>query len=160
MERKIYSADDATRDDKGRWSIEFMCPINGPRAISGLHPTMMARSVNDLLESAFRAKDAIDPYRKGVQALVEMALEHKTSSAAAAAQVLLSGYNSDFQLKITDLCALDQRNFEHAIAVIRGRAQCFKEPQTMIENGDEIFELLWGKWKHLHVSQRYKDYYE
>jgi len=78
-----------------------------------------------------------------------------TGGSRVAAQVLLSAYNgNDFQLNIVDLCNLDRGYYQAALAVIRGRVELGIEPQTLLENGDQVFSELWQKWERYHVENR------
>jgi hypothetical protein len=98
----------------------------------------------------------VDEYSTAVANLVELALTN-TSGGRVAAQVLLSAYNGDaFQLDLSSLCSLDRHNIVLAIAVIQGRYYTFKEPHSLILNGDQIFADLWNRWRNLHVEQRGK----
>ncbi len=157
-DRKYYTADDAIRDEAGRWKIEFICPLNGPQCLSGIQPSWIAESINQLLDHAWEAKEAIEPYRKGVKALTKLALEKDDHRSAVAATVLLSTYMSEFELKLTDLFRLDRTNFEHVVAVIRGRLHCVREPQYMIDDGIQTFNKIIMKWGHLKTIDRQQDH--
>lgn len=97
-----------------------------------------------------------EEYAKAVVECVKLA-QRDTGGSRVMAQVVLSAYNGDaFQLDITDLCNLDTGNYQHAIAVIRGRYEVGREPQEMITNGSEIFHVLWEQWSRLKLSERAK----
>ncbi len=160
MTVKIYSTTDAKQDDDGRWYISFECPVNGGQPLTTFSAERTAQAVNDYLATIDRSLKAKEPYRKSVDALSRLCLTHDGSGAHAAAQVLLGTYNSVFHVDLVDLCNLDAENFEHAMAVIRGRVKCWAEPHNMIENGDDVFLQLWEKWGHLHSSRRYARFYE
>lgn len=102
----------------------------------------------------------LNEYREGVKTLLKVAFEEDGSNAHAAAQVLLSTWNgSDFHLRITDLCLMNETNFAAAMAVIKGRQITFKEPHQLIKDGQDWFTKLRKKYEHLYVGARYKDYY-
>lgn len=93
-------------------------------------------------------------YAAAIVKLVSLA-QGDTGGSRVAAQVLLSAYNgADFQLDIVDLCNLDHRYYQVALAVIRGRVELRVEPQNFVENGDEVFRDLWQQWQRLHVTNR------
>jgi hypothetical protein len=80
-----------------------------------------------------------------------------TSGSRVAAQVLLSAYNGEaFQLNVVDLCSLDKEHYQAALSVIRGRKELGKEPQSFLENGDQVFKGLWKQWQRYHVENRGK----
>lgn len=98
----------------------------------------------------------LEEYAEAVAVCVELA-QQSTSGGRAAAQVLLSAYNGDaFQLDITDLCNLDQENYENAITVIRGRYEIRQEPQQVLQDGSQIFRDLWRQWEGLKLTERAK----
>jgi hypothetical protein len=97
-----------------------------------------------------------DEYAAAVVKLLELA-QTNTGGGRVAAQVLLSAYNGDaFQLDVSSLCNLDRFNIVLAMAVIQGRYHTYKEPHSLILNGDQIFADLWNHWRNLHVEQRGK----
>ena len=99
-------------------------------------------------------------YTQGVKILADYALNQGGSGAYAAAQVLLSAYNGNtYQVSLVDLCSLDQRGYEAAIAVIRGRVETFREPHEVIANGHEVFEKLERRWASLKAGYRYAKIY-
>ncbi|AGF80120.1 hypothetical protein UWK_03611 (plasmid) [Desulfocapsa sulfexigens DSM 10523] len=96
----------------------------------------------------------LDEYIAGVETLVPLA-QGDTGGARVAAQVLLSAYNGeDYQLNIVDLGLLDEKHYQAALAVIRGRTELRAEPHTLIFDGDKIFKTLWQDWKGYHVQRR------
>jgi len=98
----------------------------------------------------------MEQYAAAIQKLLAMSLEHDGSGARACAQVLLSAYNGDdWQLDVTDLCALDQNYYPAAITVIRGRAELREEPQELVKNGNKLFKELWKQWDRYHVANRH-----
>ncbi len=104
-------------------------------------------------------KISIDEYAAAVKLLTGLA-QQDTSGSRAAAQVLLSAYNGEeWQLDITDLGVLSSEYYEAALAVIRGRTELMNEPHTLIENGEEIFHRIWGRWQAYHVKNRGKGDY-
>ena len=96
-------------------------------------------------------------YRQSLSPLMKLA-KGDTGGSTVAAQVLLSAHNGNyFQLSIPALCRLDDDNYRHAMTVIHGRRATFREPQGLIENGDDQFSDLWDQWKDvLHVEERFK----
>lgn len=97
-----------------------------------------------------------EDYANAVASLASLA-RRDTGGSRVAAQVLLSAYNGEqWQLDITDLCNLDRRYFEDALAVIRGRVELMIEPHTLIEDGETEFTELWEAWKRLNVQNRWK----
>lgn len=98
-------------------------------------------------------------YGEGVKTLMEYALNQSGSGAYAAAQVLLSTYNSyNYHMALVDLNSLDQKGFDAAMAVIRGRVESGREPHELLKNGQLLFDELETKWKSLSVQDRYKKY--
>jgi hypothetical protein len=98
----------------------------------------------------------IEQYTAAIQKLLTMSLEHGGSGARACAQVLLSAYNgSEWQLDVTDLCALDQNFYPAAITVIRGRVELREEPQELVDDGNNLFKELWKQWDRFHVANRH-----
>ena len=157
-----YTADDAVQLDDGRWAIVFTLPSgNTQYEVTASSASYAADTVNKQIRLCLNQMDAEQPYRDAVKALSTMCLEHGGSGAYAAAQVLLSTYNgNNYQVDLTDLCNLDEENFSHAIAVIRGRVLCSREPHNMIENGSEIFSDLEQIWARINTRNRYKNYYK
>jgi hypothetical protein len=101
-----------------------------------------------------------EEYAHAICKLVPMA-KQDTSGSRAAAQVLLGTYNSgEFHCDLVDLALLDEEHFDAAIDVIRGRAQLRREPHELITNGDRHFGLIWERWGHLKISERYSHRYE
>lgn len=97
-------------------------------------------------------------YRDSVQQLLAVALTD-TSSARAAAQILLSLYNgNEYHVDLSDLGILDYTNLQAALIAIRGRIFVSKEPHELIENGCNLFATLAEVWSHLHVKKRYLKY--
>ncbi len=95
-------------------------------------------------------------YSRAIHRLTTVA-QGDTGGARVAAQVLLSAYNGEaYQLNIVDLCNLDKAHYQAALTVIRGRVERGKRPHFFLENGDEIFESLWQRWKRYHVENRGK----
>jgi hypothetical protein len=69
----------------------------------------------------------------------------------------LSAYNGEaFQLNIVDLCTLDKEHYQAALSVIRGRNELGTEPQSLLDNSDQIFKGLWEQWQRYHVENRAK----
>lgn len=103
-------------------------------------------------------KITLEEYKSGILTLVTLASNHVGSSAATAAQVLLSTFNgSEWHVDLTALCNLDEEYYQAALAVIRGRVECQYEPHTLIDNGRDIFSQLWDHWCFLHVGNRNLD---
>jgi hypothetical protein len=99
-------------------------------------------------------------YSAGVKLLLDYALNQPGSGAKAAAQVLLSTYNSyNYHVALVDLCNLDDPGYKAALDVIRGRAETLREPHTIIENGYELFERLEDIWRPLQTQYRYANKY-
>lgn len=97
-----------------------------------------------------------EEYATAVAACVELA-QRDTGGSRVMAQVLLSAFNGDsFQLDVTDLCNLDDSNYSHALAVIRGRREAGREPHEMIPDGGSIFGALWTQWARLELTERAK----
>tara|TARA_R110001592_G_scaffold221139_2_gene475826 strand:+ start:33372 stop:33884 length:513 start_codon:yes stop_codon:yes gene_type:complete len=157
-----YSVNDALKLEDGTWAIDFSLPSNGKTyRITASSPEYVADSVNQQIRLDLRTYDAEQPYREAVEALSKMCLEHTGSGSYAAVQVLLSAYNgNNYQVDLTDLCHLDESNFQHAMAIIQGRVFCSREPHSMIENGAKIFDALEEKWGNLNVRRRYETYYK
>ena len=102
------------------------------------------------------ARITMEQYTTATRTLMNLAYSG-TSAARVAAQVLLSGYNGEeWQLNITDLCLLDSNNLSHAVTFMLGRATLGKEPQDLIDNGNQVFLDLWDSWSHYHVNNRWK----
>ena len=103
-------------------------------------------------------KITLEEYMAGIEVLVPLA-QSDTGGARVAAQVLLSAYNGEsFQLDITDLGNLDQKNYIAALAVIRGRTEHRTEPHKIVFDGDTIFPALWKQWLKYHTDHRWKPY--
>jgi len=101
----------------------------------------------------------LDEYIAGIETLVPLA-QSDTGGSRVAAQVLLSACNGEaFQLNIVDLGLLDEKYYQAALAVIRGRTEHRAEPQTLIFNGETIFPALWMQWKE-HKAQSWKQMYD
>lgn len=93
-------------------------------------------------------------YAAAIATLAPLALGD-TGGSGVAAQTLLSAFNGRcFQLDIVDLCTLDCRHYEAALAVIRGRVELGIEPHGLIDDGDRIFTRLWEQWQRIHVANR------
>ena len=115
---------------------------------------------NDMLDSIAGAltppRLTRNDYGQSVVALAKLAFE-SSDSGKAAAQVLLSGYNSgNWQLAVSDLCYLDTKNLNHALVVMEGRATLQEEPHTLLKNGDGVFADLQKMWRRLHIDNRWK----
>ena len=92
-------------------------------------------------------KVKIQEYEEAVSQLIPLALTDSLAGRAAA-QVLLGTFNGfKFKLDITDLCFLDRRNFDLAIAVIRGRVELGLEPHAVVDEGRENFYKIWDMWE-------------
>lgn len=106
-------------------------------------------------EEAFlrsRLTVTMDDYKGSVETLLSLAMSG-TNGGQAAAQILLSAYNSKiFRLALTDLCSLDLTNLEHALIVIRGRILLNEEPHRVIDNGNDRFTKLKEMWPKLRVA--------
>lgn len=88
----------------------------------------------------------LERYRAAVVCLLPIA-SRDTSGSRIAALVLLSAYNSySFRVPLAELALLDDQNYEHALAVIRGRAELLIEPHELIDNGGMEFDVLWSQW--------------
>lgn len=99
-------------------------------------------------------------YAKGVAHLADMALNQSGSGAKAAAEVLLSTYNSyNYHMPLVDLCNLDESGYQAAMTVIRCRAELMTEPHSVIDNGDAIFSRIENIWRPLQTQFRYADKY-
>lgn len=95
-------------------------------------------------------------YSEAVTLLLNYALNQSGSGAEVAAQVLLSTYNSyNYHVPLVDLARLDEPGYRAALAVIRGRAETFNEPHTVIDNGQELFDRLEDLWRPLQTRYRY-----
>lgn len=105
-----------------------------------------------------KTKISMKEYGEGVVTLANCVYIHPTTSGARiCANVLLSTYNGDeFHFSLVDLCNLDINLYQAALAVIRGRVECRREPQTLIKNGDDVFGYLWENYEHLSVVNRAK----
>ncbi|SIR00130.1 DUF7673 family protein [Marinobacterium stanieri] len=103
----------------------------------------------------------MDPnYSASVKLLLDYALNQSGSGASTAAQVLLSTYNSyNYHVALVDLTLLDEKGYNAALSVIRGRAESRMEPHSVIENGDDLFEKLESRWRHLGTGFRHRDLY-
>ncbi|WP_422139679.1 DUF7673 family protein [Endozoicomonas sp. ALC020] len=98
-----------------------------------------------------------EKYAASVEVLSDLALNQGSGYARCAAQVLLSAYNgANWQLNVTDLCELDDKNMIHAMNVLMLRRSVREEPHYMIENGDEIFQKIAKRWKRYRIDNRYK----
>lgn len=92
-------------------------------------------------------KISIEEYRASVKALLPLALGD-TGGSRIAALVLLSAYNSHaWRLPIVSLSILDNKNYAHALNVIRGRVELGTEPHELIPDGGQQFEELSDIWK-------------
>lgn len=105
-----------------------------------------------------KSKISPEEYSKGVRILVEFISHHPTTGGAkVCASVLLSTYNgSEFHVNLASLGNLDFELYRAALAVIRGRVECGKEPQQMIAGGANLFPRLWKEYQHLTVTNRAK----
>ena len=166
MTTKEYVADDAEKIGNhplngDEYKLAFEMPSGKKRAVKGFHPEKLADSANRMVNQELNRIAALEPYKEAVKNLLNVALTQDGSGAQAAAQVLLSAYNGiDYQLNVPDLCNLDQVNFKYVQEIFAGRVHTFKEPQTVIENGQKKFSELEERWLGLHVSNRYKYHYE
>lgn len=99
-----------------------------------------------------------DEYVDGVETLVKFIFDNPTTnSASICANVLLSCYDGKrFHLQLTGLCSLDGYLYPAALAVIRGRIECFKEPHMMIDGGSKVFRHILDRYEHLTVINRAK----
>lgn len=99
-------------------------------------------------------------YAEAVNTLLDYAINQDGSGAKAAAQVLLSTYNSyNYHIALTDLGNIDQTGYIAAITVIRCRIEQRTEPHEVIDNGDELFTKLENKWRPLQTQFRHADKY-
>ncbi|BFM16250.1 hypothetical protein R50073_24330 [Maricurvus nonylphenolicus] len=100
--------------------------------------------------------EAVTAYAGAINRLLVLA-NAGGSGGRAAAQVLLSAYNGKaWQLDVTDLCLLDENNYQSALLVLHYRRALMQEPQEAIEDGDEKFHVLWEQWKRFHIDNRHK----
>jgi len=98
----------------------------------------------------------LERYRSAVEALLPIA-KTDTSGGRAAAQVLLSTYNChEFHLDPLDLVMLDPPLIKAAFEVLQLRIILGREPNTLVENGDEQFDQVWQRWEHLRNCNRYR----
>jgi len=153
---KEYTRDDALEicGSSGKaFNLEFCTPDGKKHVISGNCPDRLAETANLFVESELQEAAARRHYEEAVEALVDVALKQTGSGAKAAAQTLLSAYNSDhYQLKVTDLCHLDNENFDHAMNLILGRVKTFSEPHNVINNGAKVFLQLQEKYGFMRVG--------
>lgn len=95
-------------------------------------------------------------YKEAVQSLYQLAIDD-TSGSKAAAQVLLSAYNSsNFQLAVADLQLMDLAYIEKALIVIRGCNLLFIGPHQVIDDGREKFYRLQELWPGYHKDNQHK----
>lgn len=105
-----------------------------------------------------KSKISIEEYARNVKTLVDFVFRHPTTdSARVCASVLLSCYNgADFHVNLSSLSILDYDLYPAALAVIRGRVECCKEPHVMVDGGSDVFISLWKRYQHLTVTNRAK----
>jgi hypothetical protein len=97
-----------------------------------------------------------EQYAGAVIKFIDLARQ-RTSGGKVAAQVLLSAYNGDeFQLDLASMGNFDEKNFELAMLIIRGRYDTRHEPHEMIRNGSRVFGDLWNARFALNVGERGK----
>lgn len=157
----VFSEKDAVKNDKGEWELEFTDHSSKQRLVACSNSAAaVVELVNQQIKNDLMREKLQREYQLAVTQLSSMCLAHDGSGARAAAQVLLGAYNNSFHVDLTDLCLLDDENFNHAIAVIKGRVICWQEPHSLLDNGDEVFHKLWERWAHLHANQRYIEHYE
>ena len=154
----LYTVDQVFKED-GKQQLSITLPYSEESfRITGDVPQELVEYANELILREIEKERAVTPYREAVKALSQLSLTQDGSGARAAAQVLLSAFNSlSFHVEIVDLCNLDTKNFKYAVDIIKGRVVTKEEPQKMIEGGDEIFRKLWEKWSHLSVDKRYSE---
>ena len=144
-----------------QWHIEFILPDGTKHKFSSPSRESAVEYVNELIQYELERQELLPLYTAAVDALLHLATHHDGSSAKTAAQVLLSAYNShNYQLAVVDLCNLDETNLGHAMAVLRGRAICMREPHNLIDNGGARFSELQKCWPGLHVVERYQHHYK
>lgn len=162
MTTLVVTESDCIQEKSGEFSLTFTLPSTGNKLeVTALSRKQLVEIANHNIQADVRATEARPSYIEGITALSHLALTQSGSGAEVAAQLLLSTYNcSEFQLETARLSNLDSDQFIHAINVIKGRIYCCEEPQYMIENGQDIFEKLWERWKSLHVNRRYADWYK
>ena len=96
-----------------------------------------------------------EQYAKSVLSLLKLARSGGGSATGAAAQILLSTYNgSHWHVDLTDLCHFDPEHYQDALNVIRGRVELYKEPHSVIADGNSHFRALWDDWYLFHVGNR------
>lgn len=99
-----------------------------------------------------------EDYTKAVEILLPLAFDMSGASRVAA-QVLLSAYDGAcFQLDIVELGLLDEKRYQAALTVIRGRIELNTEPYTLVEDGSKKFQRLTDLWKGYHVKNRHQLY--
>lgn len=145
MNMPVLSSSDATQNDEGKWSVQFQLPSSGQRLVASANTAELAVDfANEQIRQDQQSQEAEKKYREGVKVLSQMCLTHDGPAASAAAQVLLSAYDSStFQVKTTALCMLDGENLEHALAILRGRVVCMIEPHQLLDEGQDVFDRLY-----------------
>jgi hypothetical protein len=102
-------------------------------------------------------------YAEAVTTLLDLIDRHAgTGGARAAAQVLLSCYNSgDYHLAPVDIRTLSSNAHRNAaLTVIVQRVLRPEEPHQVVPDGERRFRALWDEYEdELHVESRYRDRY-
>ncbi len=157
-QKKQYSIDDVQKLEDGRYKINYINPeTDKTTAISGNYPERIVNTANQWETGIFNKIEATEPYIKAIKELSTMALNHSGSGAKTAAQVLLSAWNgNNYQLDVSDLCNLDQNNYTLAMAIFNGRVHTMREPHSMIEDGDKVFQKLAACWPSIHIKNRWR----
>ena len=89
-------------------------------------------------------------YADAIEHLMETGLTTDGSGGRVCAGVFLSLYNSyAFPLNVIDLKLLDDDNWRHAIAAIKGRRRAQCEPHMQIADGERRVVELKEKWAEL-----------
>ena len=153
---KTYTATDALSREDGKYSICFTVEGGQALKVTGTDPEELADYCNEMVLAEHERIEAAKHYPTAVETLLEASFGDG-SGAWAAAQVLLSAYNSNrTQLEIRDLCNLDANNFRAAMRVIEGRVKVNLDPSQVIEDGKAKLVDLVERFPELRVENRYK----
>lgn len=94
-------------------------------------------------------------YEKAIRLLLDLALDQSCEQARIAADVLMSAANMDrtphrkWTVNLSDIRFLHRPYAHAALGAIHGRTSLKTNPQTAIENGQELFQRVWKRWRNV-----------
>ncbi len=94
-------------------------------------------------------------YEKAIKSLLDLALDQSCCQARIAADVLMSAADMDrtphrkWTVNLSELRFLHAPHTHAAVGVIHGRTSLRTNPQIAIENGQELFQRVWKRWRNI-----------